>query len=95
MDDVIAKEKVVLNDVPDEPPRNACRCQRGSAPKYRPARLSRKPRIDVDDGRAALFRFHHPAKSDRVRFGHGGAFDQNAIGVSEILLRSRSSAPAE
>src|SRR5437868_13853585 len=28
-------------------------------------------------------------------FGHRRAVDQNAIGVSEILLRSRSSAPAE
>src|SRR5207253_4490346 len=36
-----------------------------------------------------------PAEAHRVRFGHGGAFDQNAIGISEILLRSRSSAPAE
>ena len=42
-----------------------------------------------------LLRFHHPAKTDRVRFGHRGAFDQNAICVSEILLRGRSSAPAE
>src|SRR5205085_6983450 len=55
----------------------------------------RKSWIDMDDGRAALFRFHHPAKSDRMRFSHRGAFDQNAIRVGEILLRSRSSAPAK
>jgi hypothetical protein len=30
-----------------------------------------------------------------MRLGHRRAFDQNAIRVSEILLRGRSSAPAE
>src|SRR6266436_3584475 len=49
----------------------------------------------MNDGRAPFLRFHDPAKADRMRFGHGRAFDQNAIGVGEILLRSRSSAPAE
>ena len=49
----------------------------------------------MDDGRAALLRLHHPSKSDRMRFGHRRAFDQNAIGVCEILLRGRSSAAAE
>ena len=49
----------------------------------------------MNDGRAPFLRFHDPAKTDRMRFGHGRAFDQNAIGVGEILLRSRSSAPAE
>jgi hypothetical protein len=49
----------------------------------------------MNNGRAALLCFHHPAETDRVTFGHGRAFDQNTIGVSEILLRSRSSAPAE
>src|ERR1043166_5915993 len=55
----------------------------------------RKSWIDMDNGRAALLRFHHPAETDRMGFGHGRAFDQNAIGVGEILLRSRSSAPAK
>src|SRR5438132_12557026 len=49
----------------------------------------------MNDGRAPFLRFHDPAKADRMRFGHGRAFDQNAIGVGEILLRGRSSAPAE
>src|SRR5439155_12942907 len=49
----------------------------------------------MDDGRAALLRLHHPSKSDRMRFGHRRAFDQNAIRVGEILLRGRSSAPAK
>src|SRR6266571_9099943 len=49
----------------------------------------------MDDGRAALLRLHHPSKSYRMRFGHRRAFDQNAIGVCEILLRGRSSAAAE
>src|SRR4029434_4688000 len=49
----------------------------------------------MDDGRAALFGFHHPAETDRVRLSHGRAFDQNAIRVSQILLCGRSSAPAK
>src|SRR6266542_4199183 len=49
----------------------------------------------MDNGRAALLRLHHPSKSDRMRFGHRRAFDQNAIGVGKILLRGRSSAAAE
>src|SRR6266700_1728131 len=36
---------------------------------------ARKTRIDMDDCRAALLRFHHPAKTDRMRLSHGGAFD--------------------
>src|SRR5437773_8765366 len=49
----------------------------------------------MNDGRAAFLCFHEPAEAGRVGFRHGGAFDQNAIGVREILLRSRSSAPAK
>src|SRR5437773_1350638 len=49
----------------------------------------------MNDGRAAFLCFHDPAEADRVGFRHGGAFDQNAIGVREILLRGRSSAAAE
>ena len=96
MDDVIAEEKVVLNDMPDEAAekgnvaagadRHPDVCQRARA---------RKSWIDMNDRRAALLRFHHPAKTDRVGFGHRGTFDKNAICVSEILLRGRSSAPAE
>src|SRR6266536_5883048 len=56
---------------------------------------ARKSRIDMDDGRAALLCFHHPAETDWMRLGHRRAFDQNAIRVSQILLRSCSSAPAE
>src|SRR6202011_3093747 len=36
-----------------------------------------------------------PAETDRVGLGHRRPLDQNAIGISEILLRSCSSAPAE
>src|SRR6266511_6489582 len=56
---------------------------------------AREAWIDMDDRSASLLRFHHPAKTDRVRFGHGGAFDQNAIGIRQVLLRGGSSTPAE
>ena len=49
----------------------------------------------MDDGRAALLCFHDPAKTDWMRLGHRRAFDQNAIRVGQVLLRGRSSPPAE
>src|SRR5450432_4280244 len=64
-------------------------------PNIRQRARARKTRINMNDGRTAFLRFHHPAETDRMRLGHRGAFDQNAIGVAEILLRGRSSAPAE
>src|SRR6476659_114068 len=96
MNDVLAKVELVLDQVIDE-----------SAEKYNVSTgadrnpdvdqcaRTRKARIDMDYSGATLLRFHDPAKTDRVRFGHGRAFDQNAIRVGEILLRGRSSAPAE
>src|ERR1017187_4797472 len=93
---VITEEKIVLDNVPD----NAAEKRDVAAGAHRSPDIgqragARKSWIDVNDGGAALFCFHDPAKPDRVSFGHGRAFDQNAIGVSEILLRSRSSAPAK
>src|SRR4029077_1716114 len=96
MNDVLAKVQVVLNQVIDQ-----------SAEKYdvspstdRDPNVGQRARagetwIDMDNRSAVLFRFHHPAKTDRVRFGHGGTFDQNAICIRQVLLRGCSSAPAE
>src|SRR5262245_55237098 len=96
MNDVLAKVQLVLNQVINQ-----------SAEKYdvspgadRHPNVGQRARaretwIDMDDRGALLFRFHHPAKTNRVRFGHRGAFDQNAIGIRQILLRGCSSAPAE
>src|SRR4030095_2899197 len=47
------------------------------------------------DRGATFLSLHHPAKTDRMRFGHRRAFDQDAIRVRKILLRGCSSAPAE
>ena len=96
MNDVLAKEQLVLDQVIDESTEkdNVSPCT-DRDPNVCQRACARETWINVDDGRAAFFRFHHPAKTDRVRFGHGGAFDQNAICVGEILLRGRSSAPTE
>ena len=94
--DVIAEEKIVLDNVPDDPAKKrnvAAGADR--RPDVGQRAGTRESWIDMYDGRAALLCFHHPSETDRVTFGHGRAFDQNTIGVSEILLRSRSSAPAE
>src|SRR4029453_13544405 len=56
---------------------------------------AREAWIDMNDRSALFLLFHHPAKTNRVRFGHRGTFDQNAICVRQILLRGCSSAPAE
>ena len=96
MNDVLAKEQIILNQVIDE---SAEKYDVGAGADRHPdigqRARARETRIDMDDRGALLLRFHHPAKTDRVRFGHRRAFDQNAIGVREILLRGRSSAPAE
>src|SRR6266481_1448882 len=71
VDDVIAEEKIVLDNVPDEPAKK-CDVAAGADrhPDIRQRAGARKPRIDMNDGRAALLRFHYPAKTDRVRLSH-------------------------
>ena len=96
MHDVIAEEEIVLDDVPDESAeKRDVAAGADRHPDIGQRARARKSRIDMNDRRAAFLCFHDPAKTDRMRFGHRRAFDQNAIGVGEILLRGRSSAPAE
>jgi hypothetical protein len=54
-----------------------------------------KTRIDMNNRRAPLLGLHHPAESHRMAFGHVGAFNNDAIGVLQILLERRRAAPAE
>ena len=96
MNDVLAKEQLVLNQMID----NSAEKYDVSAGADRHPNVGQRTRpreawIDMDDRGALLLRFHHPAKTDRVRFGHRGTFDQNAICIRQVLLRGRSSAPAE
>ena len=76
MDHVLAKEKVVLDQVPDKSAEKGDIC---SGPDRHPdvgeRARPRKSWIDMDNGRAALLCFHDPAKTDRVRLGHRRAFD--------------------
>src|SRR4029077_5343865 len=76
VDDVIAKEKVVFNEMPDESAEknNVC-AGTDRHPDVRQRTRPRKTRIDVDNGGAALLCLHHPTKTDWVRFGHRRAFD--------------------
>src|SRR4029077_4895161 len=74
--DVIAEEKIVLDNVPDEAAQKRNVASGADRhPDVSERAGARKSWIDMNNGRAALLRFHHPAKTDRVRFGHGGAFD--------------------
>ena len=76
VDDVIAEEKIVLDNVPDEAAEKcdvAARADRH--PDIGKRAGARKSRIDMNNSRAALFRLHHPAKTHRVRFRHRRAFD--------------------
>ena len=96
MNHVVAKEKVVLDDVPNEPAKKRDVASGADRhPNVGERAGARKAWIDMNDGGAAFLCFHDPAKAERMRFGHQRAFDQNAISIGEILLRSRSSAPAE
>src|SRR6266567_7374415 len=96
VDDIVAKEEFVLDNVPDKPSKKR-NVTAGADwhPDIGQRARTRKSWIDMNNGRAALLCFHDPAKADWVRLGHRRTFNQNAIGVSEILLRGCSSAPAE
>src|SRR5882724_6114832 len=76
VDNVIAEEKIVLDYVPDE---SAEKCDVAARAHRHPdigkRAGARKSRIDMNNGRAALFRLHHPTKTDWMRFGHRRAFD--------------------
>ena len=76
MQNVIAKEKIILDKVPNETTKK----RDITAGAYRHPDVGQRARarkswIDMNDGRTALLCFHHPAETDRVRFGHRGAFD--------------------
>src|SRR6266480_436726 len=96
VDDVLTEEQLVLDNVSDESAK-----ERDIAagtdwdPDIGQRAGARETWIDMDDRGALLLRFHDPAKTDRVRFGHRGTFDQNAICIRQILLRGCSSAPAK
>src|SRR5436309_2528306 len=49
----------------------------------------------MDNGGAVFAGFHHPAKTDGMRFGHAGPLNQNAIGILQILLSGGRAAAAE
>src|SRR6266550_4032403 len=73
---VIAKEEIVLDNVPDEAAEKCDVAARANRhPDIGQCAGARKSWIDMNDGRAALLCFHYPAKTDRVRFRHGRAFD--------------------
>ena len=76
MNDVIAEEKIVLDNVPDESAeKRYVAAGADRHPDIGQGAGARKSWIDMDYGRAALLRFHHPSESNRVAFGHGRAFD--------------------
>ena len=96
MNDVLAKVQLVFDQVIDESAEEYdVSTGADRHPDVGQCARARKARIDMNDRRAVLLRFHDPAETDWVRFGHRGSFDKNAIRVRQILLRSRSSAPAE
>src|SRR5437773_9123538 len=75
-DHVIAEEKIVFDQMPNE---SAEKRYVTAGTHWHPdigqGARARKPRINMNDGRTALLRFHDPAEADRMRFGHRGAFD--------------------
>ena len=76
VNDVIAEEKIVLDNVPDEAAeKRDVAAGTDRHPDIGQRARARKSRIDMNNGRAALLRFHYPSKTDRVTFGHRRAFD--------------------
>src|SRR5690348_16287790 len=96
MNDVLAEEELIFNDVPNEPAKEGDIAPRANRdPNIGESARAREAWIDVDNGGPVFFRLHYPAKANWMGLGHGRAFDQDAIRARQILLRSRSSAPAE
>ena len=52
-------------------------------------------RVDVDNLRAALARFHDKAKANRMAFRHIGTLNHNTIAIDQVPLRSRGSATSQ
>src|SRR5439155_18833962 len=76
MNDVIPEEEFVFDDVMDNAAkkRDVAACADWHPDIGQRAR-PRKPWIDMDYGRAALFGLHYPAETDRMRFCHRRAFN--------------------
>ena len=73
---VIAKEKIVLDNVPDEAAeKRDVAAGTDRHPDIGQRAGARKSWIDMNNGRAALLCFHDPAEADRMAFGHGGPLD--------------------
>src|SRR3954447_25018561 len=51
--------------------------------------------VDVDHRRAAGLRLHHPLEAHRVRLGHVGTLDDDAVRVLQVLLKVRRAAATE
>ncbi len=52
-------------------------------------------RIDVDHGRAARLRLHHPLEGDRMRLGHVRALEHDQVGVLQVAGHRGRRAAAE
>ena len=71
MNDVLAKVQLVLNQVIDEATEKNNVC--AGADRHLDVGQgagARETRIDMNNRGALLLRFHNPAKTNRVRFGH-------------------------
>src|ERR1700756_1734583 len=76
MNNVIAEEKIVLDDVPNEPAKKSdVAAGADGHPDISQRASTREPRIDVNNRCAFLLCLHNPAKTDWMRFGHRRAFD--------------------
>jgi hypothetical protein len=71
MNYVLAKVQLVLNQVIDKSTEKNNICTGADRhPDVGQRAGAREARIDVNDRGALLLCFHHPPKTDRVRFGH-------------------------
>src|SRR4051812_19965171 len=59
------------------------------------SRRTGEARVDVDHRRAAGLRLHDPLEADRVRLGHVGTLDDNAVRVLQVLLKVRRATATE
>src|SRR5918992_4467278 len=92
--DVLFEVLLVLEDVVDQPPQESdvgARPDRCVDVTHR--RGAREARVDVDELGALLFGDHGVPETHGVGLGHVGAFDDDAVGVLQILQVGGGAAP--
>src|SRR5215204_816155 len=94
VDDVVFEVPLVLDDVVDQTPQKRyVRARTYGGIDVAERRGAREARVDVDERSSLVFGDHGVPKAYGVGFGHVGAFDQDAVGILQVLQGGGGPAP--